>query len=140
MQDKNSTAGQRTDVRTSSSRRRWRSIRRLFEHLILKKKKKGFFYRFFSGIIRTEQQYCSNGFQVHIMTRENRVIFLLIPKLPSALDAGVRSPLHSGRKGEELPVPTEPLLGVEPHSVSPELITILTEPSKFQVRHPCCVH
>jgi len=58
------------------------------------------------------------------MARENRVIFLLIPKLPSALDAGERSPLHSWRPGEELPVPTahtEPLLGVEPHSASPEL-------------------
>ena len=76
------------------------------------------------------------------MTRENRVIFLLIAKLPSVLDADERSPLHSGRTGEELPVPTaptEPLLGVEPHSASPERITILTEQSNFQVRHPCCV-
>jgi hypothetical protein len=34
------------------------------------------------------------------------------------------NPLHSGRPGEELPVPTaptEPLLGDEPLSVSPEL-------------------
>ena len=61
---------------------------------------------------------------MHIIARENRVIFLLIPKLPSALDAGERSPLHSGQPGEELPVPTaptEPLLGGEPHSASPEL-------------------
>jgi len=58
------------------------------------------------------------------MARGNRVTFLLIPKLPSALHAGERSPLHSGRPREELPVPTaptEPLLGVEPHSASPEL-------------------
>jgi hypothetical protein len=58
------------------------------------------------------------------MVQENRVIFLLIPKLPSALAAGDGSPLHCGRFGEELPVPTaptQPLSGVEPHSASPEL-------------------
>jgi len=58
------------------------------------------------------------------MARKPRFVFLLIPKLPSALDASEMSPLHSGRPGEELPVPTaptEPLSGVEPHSASPEL-------------------
>jgi hypothetical protein len=58
------------------------------------------------------------------MARENRVIFPLIPKLPSALDADEWSPLHPGRKEKELSVPTtptEPLLGTEPHSASPEL-------------------